>query len=139
MSVISLESEVAKEERMVRRIHITAGSVVAKAELNDTEAADAVWQVLPIKGLVNTWGDEIYFHIPVSPELGETYEVVELGDLGYWPPGSAFCIFFGRTPVSRGDEIRPASAVAILGKVVGDATVFKGVTSGTDVLVEAVQ
>ena len=63
-------------------------------------------------------------------------EVVELGDLAYWPPGSAFCIFFGRTPASRGDEIRPASPVNVFGRVLGDPTVFKSVRSGTTVRVE---
>ena len=62
--------------------------------------------------------------------------MVELGDLGYWPPGRAFCIFFGRTPASRGEEIRPASAVTVIGRVEGDATVFKQVASGTAITIE---
>jgi hypothetical protein len=61
-----------------------------------------------------------------------------MGDLGYWAPGSAMCIFFGPTPVSRGNEIRPASPVNVFGKVTGDATVFKAVRSGESVLIEKV-
>jgi uncharacterized protein len=113
------------------RIQITAGEVTAFAELNDSLTAKAIWDALPIKVRANTWGDEIYFSIPVK--LGEekdAREVVQMGELGYWPPGNAFCIFFGRTPVSQGDEIRAASAVNVIGKVEGDAKVFKPVKSG---------
>ena len=98
-----------------REIKITAGPVTMSATLNDTATAAMIWDALPIEASANTWGDEIYFGIPVAAgeELGQ--EVVELGDLGYWPPGSAFCMFFGPTPMSRGDEIRPASPVTVLG------------------------
>lgn len=94
-------------------------------------------EALPISASARTWGDEIYFPIPVEAELEDGKEVVEMGDLGYWPPGNAFCIFFGPTPVSRGTEIRPASAVTIIGRVDGDATIFRGVGSGEAVVVEA--
>ncbi len=88
---------------------------------------------------MNTWGDEIYFKIPVTSTLDETAkEVVEKGDLGYWPTGKAFCIFFGPTPASQGDEIRPASAVNIVGRVEGNADVFKGVRDGENIKLERV-
>ena len=92
-----------------REIRITAGPVTMSAALNDTATAGMIWDALPIEASGSTWGEEIYFGIPVAAgeELGQ--EVVELGDLGYWPPGSAFCMFFGPTPMSRGDEIRPAA------------------------------
>jgi hypothetical protein len=108
--------------------------------LNDTRTARAVLDALPITASANTWGDEIYFGIPVTAdqENGDQ-EVVEMGELGYWPPGHAFCIFFGRTPASQGDEIRPASAVTVIGKVEGDPTVFKQVRSGTSVVIEEVE
>ena len=77
-----------------------------------------------------------WFEIPVKAKSEHPREVVTLGDLAYWPPGSAFCIFFGPTPASRGDEIRPASAVNVFGRVLGDPTVFKAVRSGTTVRVE---
>ncbi|MFH1381865.1 MAG: cyclophilin-like fold protein [Chloroflexota bacterium] len=119
----------------MNRIRIEAGGVEAVAELHDTKTAQAIQAALPIKGKVNLWGDEIYFSIPVSLELEQGQEVVELGDLGYWPPGKGFCIFFGRTPVSRGDQIRPASPVSVFGRVSGDVTVFKQVTSGTEITI----
>lgn len=107
-----------------------------EAVLNNSRTAEAIWEGLPFQNKANTWGDEIYFTIPVDLQLENGQELVEVGDLGYWPAGSAFCIFFGPTPMSRGDEIRPASAVSVFGKVAGDATVFRGISSGTDVLIE---
>ena len=71
-----------------------------------------------------------------AAEADRAKDVVALGDLGYWPPGHAFCIFFGPTPASRGDEIRPASPVNVVGRVSGDATVFKKVRAGTRVTLE---
>src|SRR5262245_65423569 len=121
-----------------RRIRITAGSVTADALLDQSTTASAVWDALPLAVPADTWGDEIYFSIPVKLKAESPRETVDLGDLGYWPPGSAFCIFFGRTPASRGDEIRPASAVNVFGRVTSDPTVFKTVRAGTAVRVERV-
>jgi hypothetical protein len=121
----------------MRKIKIVAGEVSATATLNDGPTAEAIWNALPIEGRVNTWGDEIYFDIPVQLALEDgASEVVQLGDLGYWPTGHAFCIFFGLTPVSRGDEIRAASAVNVFGQIEGDATVFKEVSNGETINVE---
>ncbi len=122
----------------MRKIRITAGDVVAEAEINDTTTANRIWDALPIEARANTWGDEIYFSIPVHLGEQNPKEVVALGDLGYWPPGNAMCIFFGPTPVSRGKEIRPASAVNVWGKIIGDPTVFRQVRSGAKVVVERV-
>jgi len=121
---------------MARTVTIKTGGIELEAVLNQTNTADAIWAALPLSAHANTWGDEIYFRIPVNLELEQGQEVVELGDLGYWPPGSAFCIFFGPTPVSRGKEIRPASAVTVFGRVVGDATVLKEVESGKKIVIE---
>ena len=119
-----------------RQVKITDGSVVVDAALNDTAIASMIWDALPIEASGNTWGDEIYFGIPVAAGDEAGQEVVDLGDLGYWPPGSAFCIFFGPTPMSRGDEIRPASPVTVVGNISGDPTVLKQVASGAPVLIE---
>jgi hypothetical protein len=106
---------------MVRRIVITAGQAQFRAQLNDTATALAVLEALPVEARANRWGGEIYFAIPVEARLESgAREVVEAGELGYWPPGSAFCIFFGRTPASGGDEIRAASPVNILGRIEGE-------------------
>jgi len=121
---------------MVKRICIKVGLIEAVAELNNTRTAQAIWEVLPIKARANLWGEEVYFSIPVGLELEAGQEVVSAGDLGYWPEGNAFCIFFGPTPVSRGGEIRPASAVTVFGRIIGDATIFKQVASGAKVTIE---
>jgi hypothetical protein len=122
---------------VANRIRITAGEVSATATLNDSPTAQAIWKALPIEATGSTWGDEIYFGIPVQQDELDAKAVVEVGDLGYWPPGSAFCIFYGPTPASRGDEVRPASPVNLVGRIDGDAKVFKQVTSGTKVRLEA--
>ena len=120
------------------RIKITVGEVALEAELNDSATAVKIGAALPIRTSFNTWGDEIYFSIPVDAELDDSaQEVVEVGDLGYWPPGSAFCIFFGLTPVSEPGRIMPASAVNVIGKVVGDATLFKQAMRAREVVLEA--
>jgi len=122
---------------MPEDIRITAGNVVLPAQLNDSPTAAAILTALPIRGVARTWGDEIYFPIPVDASLAaDAVAVVEVGDLGYWPTGKAFCIFFGPTPVSRGGEIRPASAVNPVGRVLGDAALLKHVQDGEPVLIE---
>ena len=122
---------------MPSNIVITAGSIRLEAQLNDTFTSKAISNILPMTAAANTWGDEIYFSMPITLELEDGQEVVELGDLGYWPPGRAFCIFYGLTPASQGDEIRPASAVTIIGKVQGDVTALKQVGGGEHVVIEA--
>jgi hypothetical protein len=122
---------------MGKKIRITVAEVEATAELNDTGTAQAIWQALPITGRVNLWGDEIYFSIPVKLKSEAGQEVVSIGDLGYWPDGSAFCIFFGPTPVSQSDEIRAASPVTVFGKVIGDAAIFKKVAPRTKITIKS--
>jgi len=122
--------------KMARAIRITAGSLSAEARLNDSKTAGAIWDALPIEAKGQTWGDEIYFDIGLTAGPESPREVVELGDLAYWPPGHAFCIFFGPTPVSRGDECRAASVVNVVGKLEGDPTIFKKVRAGTRVTIE---
>ena len=119
------------------KIRIKIGSLSMDAELNDTATAKKVADALPITASFSTWGDEIYFSIPVDAPLEDSAkEVVEMGDLGYWPTGKAFCIFFGPTPVSRPGQIVPASAVNIIGEVSGDAQRFKEVMAERVVTLE---
>jgi len=120
------------------RITITAGDVSLPAELNDGPTAGRIREILPFEGRANTWGDEVYFEIPlqVPAEPGARAEV-EVGELGYWPVGHAFCIFFGPTPASQGDEPQAYSPVNIVGRIVGDATRFRAVPDGSPVHVAA--
>lgn len=121
---------------MPHSISITAGSISLDAELNDGLTAAAIWDALPIAATGNTWGDEIYFRIPVAADGSNLNEVVQMGDLAFWPPGNAFCIFYGPTPASRGDEIRAASGVEIVGRILGDATQLRQVSAGVDVAID---
>lgn len=124
----------------MRQIRITAGGVSATASLFDNDTATAVWDALPIEARASTWGQEIYFDIPVYlDESADARETVEMGHLGYWPSGHAFCIFFGPTPISRGSEIRPASAVNLFGQIEGDATRFSAVGDGDHVHIEKIE
>jgi len=119
-----------------RTIRMTAGAVSVEATLDGSRTATAIWNALPIEAKVETWGDEIYFPCGLDLAAESPKPVVDMGDLGYWPPGQAFCVFFGRTPASRGDEIRPASPVNVFGRVTGDATVLKKVRAGTRIRIE---
>ena len=120
---------------MKRKIKITVGKLELEARLNDTKTAAGVFEALPLTSTVNTWGDEIYFTIPVTAGAEDARELVGLGDIAYWPPGKAMCIFFGKTPVSRGDEIRPASPVNLIGKVEGDYKLLKKVKDGEEITI----
>ena len=119
------------------KITIRFASYQVDAELLDTPTGRAVYDSLPIHENISLWGDEIYFEIPVETGLEpDARPAVSVGDLGYWPQGNAFCIFFGATPASRGGEIRPASAVNVFGRVVGDVSPLKRVASGEEIAVE---
>ena len=117
-------------------ITLSAGNVSLTAELNDGPTAQQIWQALPIEGKANRWGDEIYFEIPIKAgQEPDAREQVEVGELGYWPVGHAFCIFFGPTPVSTDERPRAYSPVNIVGRVKGDATQFRAVKEGTRVCI----
>jgi len=124
---------------MLQRIVIKASGVAFEAELNESVTGKAIYGALPIRAKGQRWGGEIYFNIPVSCELEEdSRDVLEEGELGYWPPGQAFCIFFGPTPASGGDEIRAASAVNIVGRMKGDLSGLWDVPDGAEVCIEKV-
>jgi hypothetical protein len=122
---------------MGKKIRILVSDLKVEAELNESKTTQLIWEVLPIEAKANLWGGEIYFAIPVKTGLeGGAREVVSSGELGYWPTGHAFCIFFGPTPASRGDEIRAASAVNVIGKVLSDPKVFLKVKEGAEIILE---
>ena len=123
--------------RKIKIITEKGGAVeVDLLEDRSPKTVEAVWKALPFETRANTWGDEIYFSIPVRLDEENAQETVALGDIGYWPPGQGFCIFFGPTPISRGDEIRPADPVNVFGKAKGDPKVFKKVRSGDKIRIE---
>lgn len=122
---------------MEKEIAIKIGKLVLKAELNDSRVAGKIYEKLPITAKVNTWGDEIYFPIPVRETIDHGVTEVEKGDLGYWPEGACFCIFFGPTPMSTADKIIPASEVEIVGKLQSaDYTGLKKARTGEPITLE---
>ncbi|MDD3374559.1 MAG: cyclophilin-like fold protein [Candidatus Omnitrophica bacterium] len=122
----------------MKNIVIHIGDLEIRAKLNGSQTAGLIWDSLPIKSFTSLWGEEIYFQIPVKCDLEEGFssEAAEIGDLGYWPEGDCFCIFFGPTPISKPGEIRPASNVNIVGKIEADWQVLKSVGENETVLIE---
>ncbi len=121
------------------KIRFLAGGLEIRGELHDTGTARAIAAALPLEATVHTWGEEIYFTIPVRTGLDDTArEVVAPGDIGYWPRGPALCLFFGPTPISGPGEIRPASAVNLVGRLSGDIQRLREVPEGIIITVEHV-
>lgn len=121
----------------MKNILIEIGNLKFRAKLNGSQTAGQIWDALPIKSFTSLWGDEVYFQIPVSAKIesGFAKETVEIGDLGYWPEGECFCIFFGATPVSKPGEIRPASMVNVVGKLTSDWQALKNVQENQNVVI----
>ena len=103
--------------RMAHRVRITAGPITCTATLMPNRTAWAIWNALPLSGTASLWGEEIYFEVPVDLAEEGAQEEVGIGDLAYWPPGNAVCIFWGPTPASRGKEPRAASGVNVFGRI----------------------
>ncbi|MCM8762683.1 MAG: cyclophilin-like fold protein [Candidatus Omnitrophica bacterium] len=121
---------------MEREIVIEAGSVVVKGVMKDTPLAEKIYNQLPFTSKARLWGKEIYFEIPVSSGIDNPVEEVEKGDIGYWPEGRCLCLFFGPTPISKGEKPIPASAVEVVGKITSDYTELEKVRSGENISVE---
>ena len=122
----------------MKNIIIDIEGLVLRAKLNGSQTAGQIWDALPIRSFTSLWGDEVYFQIPVKAgiEKGFSSATAEIGDLGYWPEGQCFCIFFGPTPVSKPGEIRPASAVNLIGKLESDWQALKAVAQDQKVIVK---
>jgi hypothetical protein len=121
-------------------ITISVNDILLEAKLGTSATAVKILEALPFESIVNTWGDEIYFTIPVAVQQEpDARAEVEIGELAYWPMGKAFCIFFGPTPVSRDDKPRAYSPVNVFGRVLGDATALKGITNGARIRVNRKQ
>lgn len=123
----------------MNKIKIKFDQQTFTAELSESPTAAAIWEQLPIENQVNTWGEEIYFEIPIEmPQEADAREILSVGELGYWPAGKAFCIFFGPTPISTDERPRAYSPVNILGRVLGDTHTLKSIPNQTSVLLERV-
>ena len=125
---------------MGRQIKIISNEIEVIAGIDDSETANGIWGALPIESSVSTWGEEIYFTIPVQiEETDDARQDMDIGELGYWPPGSALCVFFGRTPASTSDQPRAASNVNPFGMVSGDVTPLHSIRPGESVTVSRIQ
>jgi hypothetical protein len=120
------------------KIKIKADGIELNALLNESLTAKKVFDALPLRGTINKWGDEVYFEIPIHIDIEQSYarETVSVGNLGFWPSGDCFCIFFGRTPASTGGEPRAASPVNVFGKVIGDSTLLRQTKDGDHIAIE---
>ncbi len=118
---------------------MTIGSVTLDAELFDTPTADAIWNALPFASKARTWGEEVYFSTPLSVKKEkDARDVVQAGELAFWVEGDSIAIGFGRTPISRGEEIRLAARTNIWGRVLGDVKQLKNVKAGAAIKAEKV-
>lgn len=120
-------------------IKIEANNIVYEAELYDTPTAKKILDNLPLDGYANVWGEEVYFTMPIGiAEEPDAHEIVEVGELGYWPIGAAFCIFFGPTPASIGDKPRAYSSVNVFGKIKGELSSLKDIKQDDKIYIKPI-
>ncbi|MBR91540.1 MAG: hypothetical protein CL903_01910 [Dehalococcoidia bacterium] len=120
---------------MNKKINISAGEFLTTATLNNSSCSEKFYNSLPLEGSCQFWGDELFFSTSINmEEEDQSLEVVNIGDIAFWPPGSAFCIFWGPTPMSQGKEIRPASKVNLLGSIDCQLSKIKNISPGTKIL-----
>lgn len=119
-------------------LKISIGSLDVSVELNDSQTAKWIVSRLPLTSRAELWGEEVYFYIKPQTELETSYaaDVVEVGDVAYWPQGPCLCLFFGMTPSSRNGQIMPASTVTVIGRVSGDARILEKTKEGDLIQVE---
>ncbi|MFT5088754.1 MAG: hypothetical protein ACI906_004000 [Candidatus Latescibacterota bacterium] len=110
------------------------------AQLNDTATAQQVWQALPCQSSASTWGEEVYFEMPVHVELeDDARQVVEAGTVCFWTGGNSLALPYGPTPASHGDECRLVTEVNILGQIEGNPRELASVRDGMRIRVEKAQ
>ena len=120
----------------MRQVRFSFDNVTLTARLRDTPTAVAIWDALPLDGRVSTWGEEVYFGIPLTAEQeADARDVVDPGEIAFWPNGDAIAIGFGETPISARGEIRLASLCNIWADALDDVRWLKSVKSGERVQV----
>ena len=121
------------------KVRITVGSVQLDAELKSTRTAQEVYAALPVESPVNTWGEEFYFKLAGVKDHRETAtNQVKVGDVAFWGAGQVLAIFFGRTPMSMGQDPVPADRVNVIGRILGDASVLRRVMDVPTIRIERI-
>ncbi|MCK9274967.1 MAG: cyclophilin-like fold protein [Syntrophales bacterium] len=121
-------------------VTIIFNDISVKGELFDSPCSQAIAGRLPIESVFEQWGDEFYFPVNANLSLDESATTnVNTGDIGYWPPGDALCIFFGPTPMSTGPKPVPAGKVNLIGRIFGDASELKNAKSAAVIRIAAVE
>jgi len=115
----------AERDKLGKIIEIAFNEIVIEATINDSKTAKKILKILPIKSEINLWGNEVYFKIPIEADLENGKELMDIGNIAFWPPGNAFCIFFGPTPAGDGTQPRAASSVTVIGKITGENGIDK--------------
>lgn len=118
------------------KIRFETPRMTFEGTLNESAAARMVAAKLPLEGKVSTWGDEIYFKIPVSCPADNATLAVKAGDIAFWPEGDCLCVFFGRTPLSNDSDPVPASAVNVVGRVTGDLAPLRRIRAGEKIVIQ---
>ena len=122
-----------------KRIKITIGGVAVEVELKPTRTARAIYDALPVEAKVNQWGEEFYCQVPGVKDYREIATTnVKVGDVAYWGLGGMLAVFFGRTPMSIGEDPVPADRVNVVGRLIGDPTVLHGAVGATMMKVEKI-
>ena len=121
------------------KIELSIGDVTLRAQLLDTPTAQAICAALPIQSVARTWGEEVYFAVPVNVDKEtDAKDVVESGELAFWVEGSCIAIGFGPTPISNGDEIRLAAKTNIWGKSIDDVRQLVHIKEGDAITVKSI-
>jgi hypothetical protein len=122
--------------KILKKITIKVNNIQVVAELFDTATGNAIAEKIPLSSKINTWGKEIYFSIPVTCDLEKSSRsTLKIGDLGYYPPMQAFCIFYGPTPMSSDGKPQAADNVNVFGRIIGSAEALSNAKTGETVFV----
>lgn len=129
------ETGISSKEKFKNEVTMITEKLSIIIKLNNTATAEKLLKILPVSSRINKWGGEIYFNIPLKSDIENGVEIVEMGTVAFWPPGSALCIFFGKTPASVGDKPQAISPVTIVGKIAGEEVIrqLKGIGDGEKV------